>query len=212
MWQWLGSIFGWGAVNIGGNIITWIRDLIHGIWGWLSALFGNIRDAWHEFWQAIKALYRSASNLDLVNYLTFWHILFRSIPEVISWAQRQLRSLTAFADRIWRDLVQAVASLIARIERAVADLTAWVVSHVWTPLYKFFLAAWHWITHEGTLVYYYITHPDKLVLLIAGSLISWLEQNAWNLGALLGKFFLSLITRNLKRFALLIEDIILAVF
>lgn len=68
-----------------------------------------------------------------------------------------------------------------------------------------------WVDREGREVWYYISHPGKLVDLIWDDLISKLEGDAWNVGDKLGKFLLSLILHNIKRFALLVEDIVHAV-
>jgi hypothetical protein len=67
---------------------------------------------------------------------------------------------------------------------------------------------YHWINKEGREVFYYITHPAKLVDLIWDDILAKLEREAWTVGERLGKFFMSLILHNLKRFMLLLEDIL----
>jgi hypothetical protein len=75
-----------------------------------------------------------------------------------------------------------------------------------------FIAVYRWINHEGWLVFHYISHPSLLVELIWRDIILKLEHEAWNVAEVLGRFFLSLIVRNLKHFVMIVEDIFDAVF
>lgn len=85
---------------------------------------------------------------------------------------------------------------------------AWVTKHILDPL----IGAVKWIAHEGSIIWHYISHPADLVDLIFDPLIAKIEAEAWDIGGKLGKFFLSLIIKNVAQFARLIEDIIDAVF
>jgi len=211
MWQWIANVTGWGILNVGGTVSQWVRDIIHGLWGWLSSVFNHVGDAWSEIWQSGNAIWLSVQHFGLANLAVLWHIINKQIPRVFEWAFNHFKDLLAFANRIWRDLNQWVAQLIQRIKKAIDDLTRWVIVHVWTPLKNDFLQAWHWITTNGALVLFYITHPDKLAALIFDSLIHLLEREAWNVAPVLGKFFLALILHNAKRFLILLEDIVSAV-
>jgi hypothetical protein len=212
MWGWLGSIFDWATNAVGGTVVPWIRDLIHGVWGWLSTLFGHVGNAWHDMFRAGKWIHLALAHFGLEALATVWDIIFKRLPKIVTWAWDHIQNLWHFATHIYRLLLKWVENLIHRIEVAIHDAIMWVTIHIWRPLKADFLNAWHWITHEGARVFYYITHPDKLAELVFDSLLALLERESWAVSAKLGKFFLALIHHNLKRFVLLIEDILMAVF
>jgi hypothetical protein len=212
MWSWLGRVWNWAFGNIDSTIAGFIHDLIHGIWGWLSSIFGHVGDAWHGIWVAANWGWQQLQHYGLESLAMFWHILKVLFPGLILWASRQFHVIAQALTKLWDSLAKWVANLIKRIEMAAKAVVSWVIAHVWTPLKNDFLQAWKWITTHGALVFYYISHPDKLVLLIADALLAWLEREAWSIGDKLGKFFVALIVHNLKRFVLLIEDILMAVF
>lgn len=87
-----------------------------------------------------------------------------------------------------------------------------IIHWVTVTVYALAKDAWRWITHEGALVYGYITHPGRLVELIWDSLWANVESHAWDLAGDLGKFAVALIWRNLDKFLVLIEDIFDAIF
>jgi len=211
MWTWLGRILGWAGDTIGGPVVTLIHDLIHGVWGWLSTLFGNVGLSWTTMFKAGAWLHRALENLGLQQLATVWHIIFTRIPAVVAWAWNHLQRLWIFATAIAKRLEHDVLALIARIGIAIDKALAWVRDHVYVPLHNLLIAAWQWITKRGELVFYYITHPDKLAALLFDSILALLEREAWAVGSKLGKFFLSLVTHNLRRFILLLEDILMAV-
>lgn len=84
----------------------------------------------------------------------------------------------------------------------------WVEDHIIKPL----LVAWHWVIHEGAIVWHYLTHAADLVAFFWDALIAKLEHESWTVAEKLGDFFLALVVKNLRRFAELVEDILDAVF
>lgn len=211
MWQWLANVTGWGILNIGGDVTRWVRDLIHGVFGWLTSAFGHVGDAWHDIFGSASAIWLSVEHFGLANLAVLWHIINKQIPRVFEWAFNHFKQLLDFANRIWRDLNLWVKQLIARIEQAVANALKWVRDHVWVPLKAFIDGILKWIHDRGEVLWFYITHPDKLASLIFDALIALLERTAWDVGGKLGKFFLALIIHNLRHFVSLIEDILMAV-
>jgi hypothetical protein len=90
----------------------------------------------------------------------------------------------------------------------IPGIIHWVTTVVWALAKE----AWRWITHEGAIIWGYITHPGKLVDLIWDSLWSTVEARAWDLAGDLGKFAVALIWKHLDKFLVLIEDIFDAIF
>lgn len=141
MFDWIRNAFDWASGKIDDTIRGWVRDLIHGLYAFLSVIFGEVGKAWHD-------LERYVSDL--------WHAL---------------------------------------------DRFGHATARTFEDIYR-------WLNHEGHILWYYITHPAKLVDLIYDDIIVKIEREAWNTGERLGKFFTSLILHNLRRFMLLLEDIL----
>jgi hypothetical protein len=212
MFGWIDRAWQWATHNLGGDVVSWVRDLVHGIWSVLQTIFGNVADAWHVAWNAVNGLWRAAGKFASEVWGAFYHLYQIIIPAIVRWAKRELLSLSKFIDHVWSWAVKEVEKIYHWIAHEIATLIKWVMVHIWDPLFKSIELAWKWIFHEGKILWYYITHPDKLVALIFDSLVAELESQAWKVGGLLGKFFLALVVHNLRKFVLLLEDILMAVF
>jgi hypothetical protein len=90
----------------------------------------------------------------------------------------------------------------------VPGLWHWIFIELLDPLRR----AWDWIHHEGTILWYYITHPAELVAYIYDDIILRIEKLAWATAEKLGEFFLALIIKHLTTLVHVVEDIIDAVF
>lgn len=123
----------------------------------------------------------------------------------------------------WKDLAQTAGDIYHALDH-FGDETAhafgllfrhWIPGIIhWVTTVVLALAkeAWRWITHEGAIIWGYITHPGKLVDLIWDSLWANVEARAWDLAGDLGKFAVALIWKHLDKFLVLIEDIFDAIF
>lgn len=125
---------------------------------------------------------------------------------IASWVRALISGLYSFmsvifgrVSKAWHDLWRAANMMRSRLDVFGRDIVTR------------FTEVYGWINKEGRLVYCYITHPSKLAALVFDALIVELERQAWSVGERLGKFFLSLILHNIKRFALLVEDILDAI-
>jgi hypothetical protein len=211
MFGWIGRIWNWGVTNVGDPVSSWVRDFVQGVFGWIHTLFGHIGEAWHQFFIVGVDLNHGIKALGHATWDSLHRLFYITIPRLIAWAGHQLARLGHDIATLTTWIARRVEQLVARIVHDIAVLTHWVVVHIFDPLKRDILSAWHWITSRGELVFYYITHPDKLAMLIFDSLIALLERTAWQVAPKLGKFFLSLVIHNLRRFTLLLEDIIMAV-
>lgn len=135
----------------------------------------------------------------------FLHSLFRVV--ISSWDRLYLR-VKDFVQKIEEFGLEVANWVFWWLHEFWPKWLAWIRLHILQPLQ----AAWHWITHEGAVTWHYISHPADLVNLIFDPLIAKIEAEAWSVGEKLGKFLLTLIYKNVKPFAELIEDIINAVF
>jgi len=208
---WITRAWHWAVGNVGGPVVGWVRDLIHGVFGFLHTIFGHVIDAWPDMWHAARNLWHELDSFGRWAGHALWHLFRVWIPGIIRWAKRELL-------KAWHDLMSVYHWAIREFDRLkhwVAQLIdavrSWIINDIWRPLSRSLVAVWHWLRHEGSILWFYITHPGKLVDLIWEALILKLEQDAWKTTSLLGGFFLGLFVHNMKRVALLLEDMINAV-
>lgn len=204
-------MFDSAAGAIDNTVRTWVRDLVNGLYGFLHIVTGLVGDAWNVLMATALELWHGLASF--VNSLVAFLIWIRRvlIPAIIAEYRKLFAEAEKFITSVYNYVLQQVKNLIHLIAKTADDLWQLVLRDVYRPLLASLTQAWKWITTAGALVLFYITHPDKLVDLLWLYLIAKLEREAWNVGALLGKFFLSLIVHNLRRVALLIEDILNAV-
>jgi hypothetical protein len=212
MFDWISFVWAWGQQHIGGPIVDWVRDLIHGVWSFLTTIFGNVGEAWHDMWVEANKLWDAASRFGKATWGSIWHILFVVIPHVVHWAWRELMKLGHLIADVRDWAIREFLKFLHWVLALLSSLEHWVITHIWDPLDRAITLAWRWIAHEGTIVWYYITHPAKLVDILWQPLLAAIESNAWSAGSALGGFFLALVVHNVKRFVLLLEDIVMAVF
>jgi hypothetical protein len=199
----------YGAVD--NTVRTWVRDLVSGLYGFLHMIFGDVGTAWDNLQTAALNLWHGLERFSRYVSEAF-SVLFRVvIPHVIRDYLTRIATVLKYARDIFDYVVREIARVVHLISASIQSLWQLVLRDVYRPLLASLTSAWHWITHEGAIVWFYVSHPDKLTDLLWQHLIAKLEREAWNVSALLGKFFLSLVIRNLKRLALLIEDILDAV-
>jgi hypothetical protein len=87
----------------------------------------------------------------------------------------------------------------------------WVLLHVLAFLLGLVRSAFSWINGIGATMWHFFTHLAEFAELLFMFLVVSLEKHAWQVGKLLGTFFLSLVVHNMVRFAKLVEDIVDAV-
>jgi hypothetical protein len=137
-----------------------------------------------------------------------WNATGGKIDATISrWVHDALHGLWAFLSSIFLPVRAAWDYLWNH----VVNYHDWI-GHLGTELYRALRDAYDWINHNGYILWYYITHPDKLVALIYDDIIVKIEDEAVSTAEKLGKFFLALIIKNVKTLVTVIEDIVDAVF
>ena len=200
------------AGRIDSTVAGWVRDLITGVYGFLHTIFGHVISGWQNLYRDVSDFIDVSIQHGVHLLLVLGFILRHVIPTLNRLLSDFIRQVFHYAEGVYRFAVRAIDDLRNWSADALRTLQRWVVTDVFDPLLRSLTAAWHWITHEGSLVYHYITHPADLVDLVWDALISKLEAEAWNIAGKLGSFALSLVVRNLSRFVSLLEDILNAVF
>lgn len=153
-----------GAIN---DVKNWILRLIQAVYsfidGEIDALGREILDVYNE---AI-ALGRSVEQYAVSIYTVLSSVITTGLHDVISWASNALNTLSSIVNAAIHDIEAGLDDVRNRILQAYHDIESWVMQNIWDPLWNFITTAIHWIENEGAFVYDLLTHPDKLVKLIA---------------------------------------------
>lgn len=126
--------------------------------------------------------------------ITAWNYFYVSVKLLLSGLEDIFDKIGLAFEYLWKHFIPG--------------LFKWINTNIVAPL----LSVVHWVTHEGAVIWNYISHPDLLAQYLFSHLVKELERLAWETGKTLGTFFLALIIHNLRRFVILIEDIVNAVF
>jgi len=153
----------------------WALKLIYAVYSFVNKLFAELRKAVDNVWTALtnfaKAILKFVSQV----YTYAKWIVIKLVPSVIHWAEKELLSVAHDIANLGKWAVGWIDRLIKDIASAIKNITNWVIQNIFDPLKTDFLTAWHWITHEGAMILYLITHPEKLAALLAGYIWdSWL--------------------------------------
>lgn len=145
---------------------------------------------------------------------------------MITWLRRFLDGVAGRIGHGIADVISTVGGAIAGIFSTVSsdvtdawrDLTANLdalaeaVRQAGLALYRHAEAVLRfWVPHFAVYAWWWVTHPDQLADSLFWYLIRWLEQRAWTVARYLGEFTLALVMHNMRRLALLAEDILHAV-
>jgi hypothetical protein len=136
-----------------------------------------------------------------------WDATVGKIPSTVSrWVRDVVNGLWSF-----------LFGIFGHVGHAWTDFELWAYHYTHEALgladqmIRVITEASHWIVHEGARLWFYLTHPDKWVLLIWDPFWAYVEHESWDLAGKLGKFFFSLFYKNMREFITLIEDILDAV-
>jgi hypothetical protein len=126
--------------------------------------------------------------------------------------------LVSDALKLWHGIAHVAALAFYWVERLTADvvhwltsLRRWIVREIWNPLVARAEQIWDDLVKWGYTAWWYITHPADLAKLLLWPLAKAVEDNSWSLGGILGTFGLTLVLRNARRFAQLVEHIMTAI-
>ncbi len=218
MFNWLKNAFRFGE-GIGNlitgatlramfNVITQIFSVTYGYW---HAVTGHVGGKWQELTRTLLYMRNNLQQFLFSQYLLDALIVKRYIPWLANWIAwlggRTRNALTALQRKLQAEIVSGDAKQHAYTR----SVLLWVVVHVLGFLLRLVTRALAWIGSTGATMWHYFTHLADFAELLFMFLVAALEKHAWDVGGLLGKFFLALIVKNVVRFATLVETIIDAV-
>lgn len=206
----LGLITGsWqSAINA---VVNWINSLEHAHYGYWHTVAVHTISAWSAMARACLQL-REYMQTFMFTQGLFDHLVAKQwIPWLANW-------ITWLGGRIRQEINTTIAMLRreykagdAREHSYTRSVLFWVIVHVLAFLYGLVKRLFGWIDGIGATMWHYFTHLADFAELLIMALVAALERHAWDIGKLLGKFFLSLIVHNVVRFATLVETIVDAV-
>jgi len=172
---------------------------------WLTSLFGNpiadLKSAWKWLTGAISAVYSFFDSLinqldDALNWLErqvnqyvndiegalrdigngiYW-VIHTGLPDAINWAENEIAKAYNYALGLYHAAINELNNLLNWAQSELSRLVQWVLSNIWDPLWSGIQRVIRWIENEGAFVYYLLTHPDKLALLLGKYLLSaWMD-------------------------------------
>lgn len=211
MLTWLDNFWNRVTGSVGNAVSSAVHWAEHAIASVVLSVFNLVGKAWAKMYQGAHDLGEAIYKFGLEAYSFAVYVVKVLVPRVVKWAEAQLAKLSADLARVYHDFLAFTDWVKARFVQAYHDIEGWAVREIWDPLVR--LTDWLKanLIKWGYTAWWYITHLPQLAEALIYHLAVSLENHAWELAGILGKFFLSLIVRNLKPFMLLIEDIISAV-
>lgn len=218
MFGWLKNAFRLGE-NIGNvitgaalrqmfDLITQIFSVTYAYWHTVS---GHVANGWQELTRTLLYLRNNIQQFMFSQYLLDALIVKHDIPWLANW-------ISWLGGKIQRDLGKLRGILHREIQAGDAaqhaysrSILVFVLVHVLAFLYGLVKSIFGWIDGIGAKMWHYFTHLAEFAELLFMFLVASLEKHAWDVAGLLGKFFLSLIIKNVVRFATLVETIVDAV-
>jgi hypothetical protein len=218
MFSWLTNAFksllGQGAaasaasVQAAFNTISLIFSTTYKYW---HTVAGHVANGWQELTRTLLFLRNGMTAFMFAQYQFDYLVLKKDIPWLGNW-------ISWLGGKTHNDII---ALEIREDRRIVAGDNAqhaytrsvllWVVVHVLAFLLNLVTKAFAWINGIGATMWHYFTHLADFAELLIMFLVASLEKHAWEIGKLLGTFFLSLVVHNMVKFAHLVEDIVNAV-
>lgn len=212
MLGWILRTLGSVAGVVDETVRKWVGALISGVYGFVHSIFTLVGTAWDDVFGAAYALAHNVADFVRAVYERFYYLSYIVLRGIVNWANKLIGEVLKYAQEVYHYAITEFDRLRHDIATWLDDLRHWVVLDIWDPIWRTLSPAWTWITHEGTALWHYLTHPADLVDLLWNFLLVKIEKEAWTAGKLLGRFFLSLIVHNLRTFVLLLEDIVDSVF
>lgn len=218
MFGWLTNVFrsllGGGAAASAAsvqNALNTIAATFRTVYTYWHTVAGHAINGWQQLTRTLLWLTRDVGSFMREQSFLDYRIVKVYIPWLGNW-------IAWLGGRV-RNEINATIAMLRREYKAgdaaqhayTRSVLVWVILHVLGFLYALVKRLFGWIDGIGSAMWHYFTHLADFAELLIMALVAALEHHAWDIGALLGRFFLALIVRNVTRFATLVETIVDAV-
>lgn len=211
MLGWLDRFWNNVTGSVGNAIANAVHWAMHALASVVFAVFRLVGAAWLDYWSAARSAWGAVGSLGKALWDAWAYLLRHLIPTLTRWIESLWARLVSFIHTVYKDLQAAAAFLQHLIASTARAIYKWALTSIWKPLHDFAAMLWDNLKKWGFTAWWWITHLPSLAEAMIMHIVTSIERHAWEIAGMLGKFFLSLIVRNLKRFATLLEDIITAV-
>lgn len=162
-----------GAIN---DVKNWILRLIQAVYSFIGQEIDALGSELDSLWNEAVGLYHSVEQFAIGVYDTLSNAITTAYHDILQWAQNAINDVVSFVKSALQVINDAIDDIYHKILQVYDDIESWVMTHIWDPLYNFAMTAIHWIENEGTYLYDLVTHPEKLVALLAKYIWdAWLE-------------------------------------
>lgn len=172
---------------------------------------GHVWGGWQQLTRTLLYLRNYMQEFMFAQYLLDALVVKHDIPWLarwISWLGGKIQNDLRNQRRILEREIKAGDD---RQGAYTHSIFIWVVVHVLGFLLGLARTIFKWINGIGATMWHYFTHLAAFAELLIMFLVASLERHAWEIGKLLGEFFLALVVHNMVKFAKLLEDIVNAV-
>ena len=211
MFGWIEGIFSRAANTVDSAVRALVHAAIRGIYGFLHSIFGAVIRGWSRFYGDVTGYARH----ELEWAREVYNALVRLFRHLIPFLNNRITVVNITINNritnVTRVLQHNITVETQQRKASILSLLAWIIAHILRPFLAFSAMVTHWLTHEGAMMLHYFTHLAEFAELLFWWIVHSLEKHAWDAAKVLGEFFLALLVHNLKRVALLLEDIIHAV-
>lgn len=211
MFGWIEGIFSRAGSTVTDAVKSLVHAAIRGIYGFLHSVFGSVINGWKRFFGDVTGYARS----ELEWARDVYNALVRLFKHLIPFLNNRITVVNVTINKritvVTNILQHNINVETAQRKASILSLLAWIIAHILRPFLAFSAMVTKWLAHEGATMWHYFTHLAEFAELLFWFIVHSLEKHAWDAAKVLGEFFLALLVHNLKRVALLLEDIIHAV-
>ncbi len=173
--------------------------------------FRNVRYTWGRFWWGAHNTWWGANYLGWQIYITFWQLAYGTLPRMRRALAREGIRARQQENLLWRTEWKLYNDSRSYSHSLVLSLTKYVILHILLPLLSLAARVLWYIVNRINPLFDFLLRFLRLDVSIYRLVAGLLEKFAWQAGKDLSVFFFSLFIHNLRRVALLLEDIIVAV-
>lgn len=210
MLNWLRSLYG-DAISGIDYLKRWVLDIFQTIYSYLDNLVNAIWQDITYVYQYLQSLYNYVINTLDNFYNTFLNLVYQSIRDLQAWVTRLMNDIYLFADQIINWTQSLINSIYSWVGQQLANLANWAIANIWDPLYNAINGALNWIYKYGYYMFWLLTHPDQLALLLAKYILAaWYQLGRQYAGAI-GRFLLYSMVRAGSEVGGILSDILASI-
>lgn len=165
MLNWLKGVLHWtvsGVEDLWNKIVSVIQAVYSYIDAWVNQIVSDFSWLWNTFAGWINTIESWVSQVEsyILGYIGTMY------NDISSWVSRLIDDVYAYIGRGLQWLTDWVNRIVGYFTAWLNSLANWVITNIWDPLYNSITGIIRWIENEGAWVFYMITHPDQLAILL----------------------------------------------